>query len=99
MHTQEGTVPARKAVPPQCHALRGISKISNKTLFMLQILRNGTAVSYGEATDPLCPYSENRTENKMEFDMEIIVNASRSDIGSIRTECSGPLQSNLFHRG
>ena len=34
VHVQEGTVPARKAVPPQCHALREISKISNTDLVL-----------------------------------------------------------------
>ena len=34
VHAQEGTVPARKAVPPQCYALREISKISNTDLVL-----------------------------------------------------------------
>ena len=65
----------------------------------LQILQNGTAVSYSKATDPLCLCSKNETENTMEFDVKIKVIVSKSDVGSIRTECSGPLRSDLFHRG
>ena len=35
VHAQEGTVPARKAVPPQCSALREIGKISNTYLVLI----------------------------------------------------------------
>ena len=34
VHAQEGTVPARKAVPPQCNALREIGKIGNTKLVL-----------------------------------------------------------------
>ena len=72
--------------------------MSNTNGLFYRFLRNGTAVSYSKATDPLCPYSENRTENKMEFDMEIVVNASKNDLGSIRTEFSEALQWGLIHK-
>ena len=64
----------------------------------LQILQNGTAVSYSKATDPLCLCSKNRIKNTMEFDVKIKIIASKNDVGSIRTEFNGPLQSDLSHR-